>query len=105
MHVHRSKSSTDELLKAVEHCQKALATEPAKGCAGAHKWYALAIGKLAQVDHKLGKVVNAAEEAKKHLERAVQIDPKDAYAWLYLGKQHYHRKDYTEAVKCFQKGE
>jgi tetratricopeptide (TPR) repeat protein len=40
-----------------------------------------------------------------HFEKTVKLDPKDAYAWFFLGRQHYQRKDYKEALKCFQMGE
>jgi len=93
------------LHEAVDYAKKAMAVAPAGGSAGAHKWYALALGKLVQVDHKLAKTVKADEEMTHHFERAVKLDPKDAYAWFFLGRQHYHRKDYREALKCFQKGE
>jgi len=89
----------------MDYAKKALAVEPSTGNAGAHKWYALALGKLVQVDHKLAKAVRADEEMTRHLEKSVKLDPKDAYAWFFLGHQHYQRKDYKEALKCFQKGE
>ncbi|KAF8382603.1 hypothetical protein PRIPAC_71745, partial [Pristionchus pacificus] len=95
----------DEVLhllhEAKDHAKKALAVEPAKGSAGAHKWYALILTRLA----KLEKKPEYESEAVKHLEKAVTVDPKDPYALHLLGVTQYNNKDYSAAVATFQKAE
>ncbi|GMT10436.1 hypothetical protein PFISCL1PPCAC_1733, partial [Pristionchus fissidentatus] len=95
----------DEILhllhEAKDHAKKALAVEPAAGSAGAHKWYALILTRLA----KLEKKPELEGEATKHLEKAVKIDSKDPYALHLLGVQQYNSKDYSAAVASLQKAE
>ncbi|KAK0410130.1 hypothetical protein QR680_004964 [Steinernema hermaphroditum] len=90
-----------ELLhEAKTYAKKAVALEPAKGCAGAHKWYAIAVTKLAQLDKKA-----SASDAVEHLDRATKISPKDPYAWHLLGVAYYNQKKYSEAIQSFNKAE
>uniref|UniRef100_A0A1I7ZAL5 TPR_REGION domain-containing protein n=1 Tax=Steinernema glaseri TaxID=37863 RepID=A0A1I7ZAL5_9BILA len=90
-----------ELLEEAKvYAKKALALEPAKGSAGAHKWYAIAVTKLAQVDKKA-----SASDAVEHFERATKLAPKDPFAWHLLGVAYYNQKKYTEAIQSFNKAE
>jgi tetratricopeptide (TPR) repeat protein len=93
------------LSEAIDHCRKALAIEPANGSAGAHKWYALALCHLYRVNKKHNKVVNANEQITEHFMRSVQIDSKDPFTWHFLGVNHYHNKNYKEAIKCLKEAE
>lgn len=73
------------LHEAVEHFHKAFSLEPSQGCAGAHKWYSVLLMKLQHVDKKHKVLANANEEILEHLQKAVKIDPKDPFAWQFLG--------------------
>jgi tetratricopeptide (TPR) repeat protein len=81
--------------------KRALAVEPAKGSAGAHKWYAITIIRLAEIEPKTTNL----DDAVKHLEIATKKDPSDPYSFTLLGIQQYNRKDYKEALESFEKAE
>jgi tetratricopeptide (TPR) repeat protein len=93
------------LHEAVERCERALQHEPAGGSAGAHKWYAIAMSKLAEVDSKFKKSTKVNDVVADHLQKAVQLDPRDPFAWHLLGVQYYRQKNYKEAVDCLKKAE
>lgn len=64
---------------------KALQLETSQGLAGAHKWYAIALIRLKQVDKDNKHLKNADKEIIKHLETAVKLDSKDAFSYHFLG--------------------
>ncbi|CAJ0573668.1 unnamed protein product, partial [Mesorhabditis spiculigera] len=81
--------------------KRALAVEPARGSAGAHKWYAITVIRLAELEPKTTDLGDAI----KHLEQAAQKDSSDPYILTLLGIQQYQRKDYKEALDNFKKAE
>ncbi|TKR61230.1 hypothetical protein L596_028370 [Steinernema carpocapsae] len=94
------KKKLELLHEAKTYAKKALAIEPAKGSAGAHKWYAIAVTKLAQVDKKA-----CASDAVEHLERATKLAPKDPFAWHLLGVALFNVGKFGEAIKSFTTAE
>ncbi|PAV61863.1 hypothetical protein WR25_22789 [Diploscapter pachys] len=89
------------LHEAKEHAKKALAVEPGRGVAGAHKWYAIVLMRLDSIEKKS----NHGGEIVTHLEKATNIDSKDPYAFHLLGIAHYNNRDYKEAAAACEKAE
>ncbi|KAK6055589.1 tetratricopeptide repeat protein [Cooperia oncophora] len=87
--------------EAKECAKKALSFETEKPCAGAHKWYAIALSAVDELNPK----ADHSTEIVKHLEIAVSLDQDDAYAAFLLGVAHYKKKNYEEALSHFQKAE
>uniref|UniRef100_A0A7E4W068 Regulator of microtubule dynamics protein 1 n=1 Tax=Panagrellus redivivus TaxID=6233 RepID=A0A7E4W068_PANRE len=75
-------------LEALEYAQKALSNEPVSGCFGAHKWYAIIINYVGELEGTSAHI-KRSYEMKQHLERALEIDPLDATTWHILGVWHY----------------
>uniref|UniRef100_A0A1I8EU67 TPR_REGION domain-containing protein n=1 Tax=Wuchereria bancrofti TaxID=6293 RepID=A0A1I8EU67_WUCBA len=68
-------------LEAEKVGKKALENEsPQSPNASAHKWYGITLVKL--MDFRSDKKI---DEAQKHLEKAVELDPTDVRSWQYLG--------------------
>jgi hypothetical protein len=65
--------------------QKAFQLEPSKGSAGAHKWYAVALMRLKDIDPGNAHAKKAGREIMEHLEKAVKLDPNDAISTHLLG--------------------
>ncbi|VDM46851.1 unnamed protein product [Toxocara canis] len=89
------------LKEAEEYSTKALAHEGTKPSAGAHKWHAITLAKLAHYRKKDKR----QEEIHEHLEKATKIDAADPYAWHLLGVSCFNMKRYKEAIEYFQKAE
>ncbi|CAJ0591396.1 unnamed protein product [Cylicocyclus nassatus] len=70
-------------------------------CAGAHKWYAIILHRLGELDKK----ANYYDEMVEHLEKAVKLDEDDVYSVHLLGVVHYKHKKYEEALRQFEKAE
>ncbi|PIO72793.1 tetratricopeptide repeat protein [Teladorsagia circumcincta] len=87
--------------EAKDCAKKALSFETDKPSAGAHKWYAIALSNLEEIDSK----ADHSAEILKHLEHAANIDKEDAYTVFLLGVAHYKKKNYSEALTHFQKAE
>ncbi|KAL7073511.1 hypothetical protein ACQ4LE_007047 [Meloidogyne hapla] len=88
-----------ELLEnAIIHLNKALQNS-SKDIAGAHKWYAIALILLKQVDKDNKHVKKAGKEIIKHLETAVKLDPKDAFTNHFLGVQYFYAGNNETALK------
>ncbi|VDN94228.1 unnamed protein product [Brugia pahangi] len=88
-------------LEAEKVGKKALENEsPQSPNASAHKWYGITLVKL--MDFRSDKKI---DEAQKHLEKAVELDPKDVRSWQYLGIVQYMQKDYKHALESHQKAE
>ncbi|CAK5072929.1 unnamed protein product [Meloidogyne enterolobii] len=95
-----------ELLeKAIVHLNKALQLESSKGVAGVHKWYAIALILLKQVDKDNKHVKKAGKEIINHLETAVKLDPKDAFSNHFLGVQYFFAGDYQASLKYLKTAE
>uniref|UniRef100_F1L961 Regulator of microtubule dynamics protein 1 n=1 Tax=Ascaris suum TaxID=6253 RepID=F1L961_ASCSU len=88
------------LKEAAEFSTKALAYEGATPSAGAHKWHAITLAKLAHYQKE-----DRQAEIREHLEKATQIDAADPHAWHLLGLSYFKTKHYKEAIDCFQKAE
>ncbi|KAK6046367.1 hypothetical protein COOONC_16127 [Cooperia oncophora] len=64
--------------------QKALEKEPKDGCFGAHKWYAILLDYIGEIEGNKSRLLKSYE-VKEHLERALQICSSDATTWHILG--------------------
>lgn len=53
---------------------------------GVHKWYAVALMRLKEVNKKDKHLNHADDDILQHLKKAVEIDAKDPFAWHFLGK-------------------
>uniref|UniRef100_A0A914C1P4 Regulator of microtubule dynamics protein 1 n=1 Tax=Acrobeloides nanus TaxID=290746 RepID=A0A914C1P4_9BILA len=87
------------LQKAIELADKALKNEGPFGSANAHKWYAIAIKTLGQIEGDRFKQTFAV---KVHLERALELSPFDAKIWHELGRWHFEAADYPIYKKWFK---
>ncbi|VDO24553.1 unnamed protein product [Haemonchus placei] len=63
--------------------------------------YAIVLANVEELDSK----ADHSAEIVKHLEKAVELDADDAYTVHMLGVAHYKKKNYAEALSCFQKAE
>uniref|UniRef100_A0A915DX51 Uncharacterized protein n=1 Tax=Ditylenchus dipsaci TaxID=166011 RepID=A0A915DX51_9BILA len=70
--------------KALEHFSRAFAHEPSRGIAGAHKWYALALMKLKEVDKKHKLVPKADATIVDHLQQACELGRKTPLLGIFL---------------------
>ncbi|XP_075994299.1 regulator of microtubule dynamics protein 1 [Genypterus blacodes] len=68
--------------EAFEYAQKALETD--EKCFAAHKWYAVCLSDIGDYKGVKGKIGNSYI-IRKHLERAVELNPKDATSLHILG--------------------
>lgn len=89
------------LKEAKLYAKKAMNLEGENCCAGAHKWYAVALSKLDELETKSDNSV----EIVHHLEKAAKADGEDAYTAHLLGVSQYKRKNYSEALSHFEKAE
>ncbi|CAG9529859.1 unnamed protein product [Cercopithifilaria johnstoni] len=95
------KNRMTTFLEAEKIGKKALDNESSQSQnANAHKWYGITLVKL--MDFRSDKKI---DEARKHLEKAVELDPKDVRSWQYLGIVQYMQKDYKSALESHQKAE
>uniref|UniRef100_A0A915MI02 Tetratricopeptide repeat protein n=1 Tax=Meloidogyne javanica TaxID=6303 RepID=A0A915MI02_MELJA len=79
--------------------------EFSKGVAGAHKWYAIALILLKQVDKDNKHVKKAGKEIINHLETAVKLDPNDAFSNHFLGIQYFFAGNYQASLKYLKTAE
>ncbi|KAK5975440.1 hypothetical protein GCK32_018362 [Trichostrongylus colubriformis] len=63
--------------------------------------YAIALSNIEEINPK----ADHSAEILKHLEKAANIDKEDAYTVHLLGVAHYKKKNYAEALSCFEKAE
>ncbi|VDK85456.1 unnamed protein product [Onchocerca ochengi] len=100
------KNRMKTFFEAEKICKKALDNENSNSPnANAHKCiglfrYGITLVKL--MDFRSDKKI---DEARKHLEKAVELDPKDVRSWQYLGLVQYMQKDYKAALESHQKAE
>ncbi|VDK48162.1 unnamed protein product [Anisakis simplex] len=91
-----------KLLKEAEvYSKKALSFEGSAPSAGAHKWHAILLMKLAHFEKKIDR----SAEIREHLNKATQADASDPHAWHLLGLSYFNTKHYKEAAEYFQKAE
>jgi len=93
------------LERAIHYFKNALSQEASKTCAGANKWYAIALLRLSEVDRKNKLLANANREIPYHLELSIKADPKDPYTHTALGIYHSNNKNFKEALKCCKTAE
>jgi len=110
--------------EALEYAEKALSNEPVAGSFGAHKWYAIIINYVGELEGTKAHI-KRSYDMKVHLERALEINPLDATTWHILGVWHFSFADmpsyqrlaakaifgtppsstYEEALRHFEKAE
>lgn len=111
-------------LEALEYAEKAISNEPVSGSFGAHKWYAIIINYVGELEGTKSQI-KRSYDMKVHLERALEINPLDATTWHILGVWHFTFADmpgyqrlaakaifgtppsstYEEALRHFEKAE
>ncbi|ETN82376.1 tetratricopeptide repeat protein, partial [Necator americanus] len=112
------KEKAQLLHEAKVFAKRALSLEGDKYSAGAHKWYAIILQGLGEIDKK----ADYSDEIVKHLGMAVNLDEEDAYSVHLLvsrlseylvnsrqdrnaGVAHFLKKNYAEALSAFEKAE
>ncbi|KAJ8389073.1 hypothetical protein AAFF_G00124700 [Aldrovandia affinis] len=70
------------MYEAFEYAQSAL--ERNEGCFAAHKWYAVCLSDVGEYEGIKVKIGNSYT-IKEHLERAIELNPKDATSFHILG--------------------
>lgn len=91
--------------EAFEYLKKAVLYEGAKPCAGAHKWYAIALMRLSKFEEKKEKRKAYSSDIRNQLALATEINPDDPHAWLLYGISLHEDKNYKKAIECYQKAE
>uniref|UniRef100_A0A914P784 Regulator of microtubule dynamics protein 1 n=1 Tax=Panagrolaimus davidi TaxID=227884 RepID=A0A914P784_9BILA len=75
-------------LEALNFIKKALKNEEAPGCFGAHKWYAIIINYVGELEGTKSHI-EKSYKVKNHLEKALKIKPDDAISRMILGFWHF----------------
>lgn len=63
-----------------------------------HKWYAILLDATAELDGIKARV-SQCENVRKHMMRAVELNPNDPTGWYILGNLEYSLADMSWAVK------
>lgn len=110
----------ENLYPGFEKAKKALELDD--NSAGAHKWYAILIGRVGELEGTKQKILNSYP-MKEHTLRAIELDPTEAANYHVMGRWHYALADlswverqiasiiyatppdasFEEALKYFQK--
>ncbi|KAK6726419.1 hypothetical protein RB195_004626 [Necator americanus] len=104
----KAKLSKDNLEKstlmreAFAVVEKAIEKESKEGCFGAHKWYAILLNYIGELDGNKARIQNSYE-VRKHLERALEICSSDATTWHILGVWHFSFADLGYATRLVAK--
>ncbi|EPB78734.1 hypothetical protein ANCCEY_02124 [Ancylostoma ceylanicum] len=104
----KAKLSKDEserkrlMYEAYALVQKAIEKEPKEGCFGAHKWYAILLDYIGEIEGNKSRI-QKSYEVKEHLERALQICSSDATTWHILGIWHFSFADMGYATRLVAK--
>ncbi|WKX88877.1 hypothetical protein Q1695_008483 [Nippostrongylus brasiliensis] len=99
----RDKKERETLMyEAYAVIQKALEKEPKDGCFGAHKWYAILLDYIGEIEGNKSRI-QKSYEVKEHLERALQICSSDATTWHILGVWHFAFADMGYATRLVAK--
>ena len=95
------------LEEAIEHFHKALAMDAASRTPALHKWYAIGLMRLKQINsrnkHLASLKVN--DEILEHLKKAVELDANDPISWHFLGIHYYETKNNKSAIEALMKAE
>ncbi|XGW21910.1 hypothetical protein V3C99_004682, partial [Haemonchus contortus] len=95
----KNKEDRERLMyEAFAVVQKALDKEPKDGCFGAHKWYAILLDYIGEIEGTKSRL-QKSYEVKEHLERALQICSNDATTWHILGIWHLSFADMGYATR------
>ncbi|CAO4363540.1 unnamed protein product [Caenorhabditis nigoni] len=76
------------ILEAYEIVKKALENEDKDGSFGAHKWYAILLDYVGEIEGNKSRIEKSFQ-VKEHLERALSIFEHDPTTWHILGLWHY----------------
>ncbi|CAD6190933.1 unnamed protein product [Caenorhabditis auriculariae] len=90
------------MLEAFAVVQKALVHEPESGCFGAHKWYAIILDYVGELQGSKSRI-EKSHEVKEHLEKALKIYYDDPTTWHILGLWHFAFADMGYATRLVAK--
>ncbi|CAB3408628.1 unnamed protein product [Caenorhabditis bovis] len=90
------------MYEAFEIVKKALAHEPKEGCFGAHKWYAILLDYIGEIEGNKSRIEKSFE-VKEHLEKALTIFESDPTTWHILGVWHFSFADMGYATRMVAK--
>ncbi len=76
----------DYVYTGLEYAKKALDSNP--NSAGGHKWYAIHIGRIGEIEGTKQKILNSYE-VKEHTMKAIELDPEEAANYHVMGRWHY----------------
>ncbi|MCF7902920.1 MAG: hypothetical protein K9M19_05785 [Candidatus Marinimicrobia bacterium] len=80
----------EHLYPGFEKAKKALELDD--NSAGAHKWYAILIGQIGELEGTKQKITNSYP-MKEHTMRAIELDPDDASNYHVMGRWHFALAD------------
>ncbi|VDM78012.1 unnamed protein product [Strongylus vulgaris] len=90
------------MYEALALVEKAIEKEPKDGCFGAHKWYAILLDYVGEIEGNKSRI-QKSYMVKEHLERALQIRSNDATTWHILGVWHFSFADMGYATRLVAK--
>ncbi|KAF1769618.1 hypothetical protein GCK72_001435 [Caenorhabditis remanei] len=76
------------ILEAYEIIKKALENEPKEGCFGAHKWYAILLDYVGEIEGNKSRIEKSFL-VREHLEKALSYFENDPTTWHILGVWHF----------------
>jgi tetratricopeptide (TPR) repeat protein len=78
--------------ESLEMAEKALKSAGAQGSFAAHKWYAIILDYVGAQEGTKSRI-QKSYDVKSHLERALELNPRDATTWHILGIWHFSFAD------------
>ncbi|KAI6182019.1 Regulator of microtubule dynamics protein 1 [Aphelenchoides fujianensis] len=88
--------------EALDFAKRALSHSSQSGSFGANKWYAITLNYASELGgskEQLGKTL----DVKRHLERAIELNPLDATTWMILGIWHFSFADLPAYMRLVAK--
>lgn len=76
----------DFVYLGLEYAKKTLDSNP--NSANGHKWYAIHIGRVGEIEGTKQKILNSYE-VKEHTMKAIELDPEEAANYHVMGRWHY----------------
>ncbi|KAF8366128.1 hypothetical protein PRIPAC_83957, partial [Pristionchus pacificus] len=101
----QSKAPADRkkyFLESFTVIQRALSCEPPEGSFGAHKWMAIILDYVGEIEGTKSRIAKSYE-VRKHLERALEINGRDATTWHILGIWHFTFADMSSITRMAAK--
>ncbi|GMT27962.1 hypothetical protein PFISCL1PPCAC_19259 [Pristionchus fissidentatus] len=101
----QSKNPADRkkyFLEAYAVVQRSLSCEPPEGSFGAHKWMAILLDYVGEIEGTKSRIAKSYE-VRKHLERALEINGQDATTWHILGIWHFTFADMSSITRLAAK--